>query len=177
MRENVRIERLPAVSRTVDLVLAEQLVVWSVRAWVGHFKSKDGGELSPKVARLFTLAGAAPGAWSLDRLLRLIAANARRTLDVRCVRCPTVSRDECLLLHAIAGLHRSRQAAARAVLHDWVNLDAVEIAEEPLSELAASMASASLLVPLRLLPLAGDPRYATGHGQTRCVDPGAHLVH
>src|SRR5262245_5240383 len=85
-----------------SLRFAEQFVVWAVRAWVhnSHRSSDDGVPIETG----FRLAKIEPALASLTFFLRVLQSAAVRPVDVRCIHCPTVSRDEEVLLEAIASL-------------------------------------------------------------------------
>lgn len=51
-------------------------------------------------ARGFEAAGTCDAAFTVDALMAIIARTGRQPIDIHCPRCPHVSGDERLLLHA-----------------------------------------------------------------------------
>ncbi|MEJ0025037.1 MAG: hypothetical protein WDN01_03320 [Rhizomicrobium sp.] len=86
---------------------------------------------------------------AFDALFGIVAATARRSLDVRCRHCPSLSHDEGRLLQLVSLLQHGRAWEARDVLAGWLAPAAVRLAVFPAKGLAAALARADLVVPLR----------------------------
>jgi hypothetical protein len=81
--------------------------------------------------------------------MRVVAGAARRPLDLRPRLCRGLGRDEGRLLRLISLLQRDRRVEASAVLADLLPPAVVRLAARAAGELAAALAEAGLLVPLR----------------------------
>ncbi len=86
---------------------------------------------------------------AFDALFGIVATTARRSLDVRCRHCPSLSHDEGRLLQLVSLLQHGRAWEARDILSGWLAPTAVRLAVLPAKGLAAALARADLVVPLR----------------------------
>ena len=84
------------------LGFSEQFLVWTIRAWVDGYRAGTGR--AGLLREGFALAGASDGWLLVEELMSIVAASAKRPLDVRCLACKTLGDDEAPLLAAIAGL-------------------------------------------------------------------------
>ena len=86
---------------------------------------------------------------AFDALFQIMAATARRSLDVRCLRCAYLGEDEAWLLQLVGLLQRGDTGNAAAILADWLPPAAARIALAPARDLALVMAEGDLRVPHR----------------------------
>jgi hypothetical protein len=102
-----------------------------------------------------------------------MAATARRSLDIRCLRCARLGEDEAWLLQLIGHLQRGEVAGATAILADWLPPAAARIAFAPAHELALAMVQVDLRIPHRHAEAAIVHRLAPAAHASR----GLALVH
>lgn len=143
------------------LTFPEQFLVWSVRAWVDGYKSGTGR--AGLLREGFALAGAADGWLVVEELMSIVAANARRPLDMRCLACRALGEDEAPLLAAIAGLQQGDEAPATVVVADWLPPSAAQAALALLKRLAGELSQAGMRLPASV--------------RSRIPDRGLALVH
>jgi hypothetical protein len=97
----------------------------------------------PHLCELMRSAGVGDAAVYVDRLIAVIARTARRTVAIRCQRCPYLSDDESHLLHAEslaqAGESELAEAVPRTAL---LSLRGAEFALGPLEDLGRLFADA-----------------------------------
>ncbi len=109
---------------------------------------------------------------AFDALFGIVAAAARRPLDVRCRHCTGLSGDEGRFLQFVGLLQHGRVFDARDLLCDWLPPAAMRLAILPAKGLATSLARARLLVPLR-----GPDLARQAPGAKRQTHSGSPLVH
>lgn len=162
-----------------ELTDTERLLVWAVRVWVAHHKA--GAVPCRGYSYAFTRVGLADAPLLLHRLMQMVAAHARRGIDVRCIGCPQVSPDEGRVLTALAAAQRGDLTAAQAPLRDLMEVAAVNWAHAVLATLAAQMTAPEHRLPLRggkpIADLSHPAPELAGESRHACVDPGAALVH
>lgn len=86
---------------------------------------------------------------AFHRFFAVVAAAALRPLAVHRPNCAILGEDEARLLQLVSLLQRQRRAGAGAILADWMPATAVRMAMAPACVLAAGLAEAHLVVPLR----------------------------
>lgn len=161
----------PANTPISNLRTAEMYVVCAARLWVAHHKGAAGAAWD--LERGFAMAGVAEdGLAGLCRFFDAITAAARRSLDIRCVKCPRLGADESALLQMVAHLHHGAERGAAMLLEDWLPQSAVRIALAPLADFAAALSEAGLVVLRRHGGAGLDLSSATA-----CPDRGVALVH
>ncbi len=135
----------PTDTPLATLNTAELLLVASLRLFALAHCDPDGG---PDWRGGLAASGAGRCAVpAFDALFGIVAAAAKRPLDVRCRHCPHLSRDEGRLLQTIGLLQHGRMFAARDVLSDWLPPAAVRLAILPAKGLASALMRARLFVP------------------------------
>lgn len=83
---------------TADLAKPESLMLVSMRWWVRCY-----GQQECPLERLIQgmgRGGAPDAAYSINGLMWIVARTGQRPVDIRCPRCPSLSDDEAILLHA-----------------------------------------------------------------------------
>lgn len=145
-------DRMPL--RFDNLAFAEQLVVWSLRAWVTTAKGQP--ELKKVLRATLDTSGVTGGYGQLNTILTLVTQSASRTIDVRCGHCKSVSSDEHLFMDVLHAQQQSSQAESGYLgLSEWVTDDAVPSVALACMAFASSLWDARLRVPkqpdLRLL--------------------------
>ena len=87
--------------RTTDLSAAEQLVVWSARAWMSAYRERRPvlGDLEDA----YTLSGIAEAAHDIDELFCLAVTGHRVPLSFGASQCPAVHAIEAALVNCLAG--------------------------------------------------------------------------
>ena len=158
----------PAETPLQRLCAAELFVVCTLRFWVADYRDGDCEYASWR--RGFVHARISEG---FDALLWVIVASARRTLDVRDVRCPKLGDDEAWLLQLTGSLQRDRLTEAVAILSDWLPPTGIRLALGPAHRLASALAGQALLIPDRRI----DPSIFEGSVPARPVARGSVLVH
>jgi len=138
------IEAEPGELPTLALDAAALVIVGALRAWVAPVLHP--GRDHPAWQDVFSLARLpASAAAAFDRALRLIAARAIRSIDVRCPSCPAVSADERLLVAVVSALQRDLTVLGHRVLCDWLREGDAAEAVSALSHLAAALRGAGLV--------------------------------
>jgi hypothetical protein len=130
-----------------DLCTAELFLVTVLRLWAaGH-----GGSIPPaEWPSAFRAAGIERGgAPAFGSLMWVVAGAARHPLDVRPRHCRGLGHDEGLLLRLISLMQRDRLVEASTILAEWLPTAAVRLAAREAGALAAALAQAGLIVPLR----------------------------
>jgi hypothetical protein len=131
-----------------DLRTAELFVVSSLRLWVLPHRDPTG--IHPDWRGGFVAADIDDfGAPAFDQLFQIVAAAARRSLDVRCQRCARLGGDEGFLLQLLSLLQRERTEAAAAILGDWLPPAAARLALLPAKGFAAALMEGGLSIPVR----------------------------
>ncbi len=131
-----------------DLRTAELFVVSSLRLWVLPHRDPTG--IHPDWRGGFVAAGIDDvGVPAFDGLFQIVAAAARRSLDVRCLRCARLGEDEGFLLQLLSLLQRERAVAANAILGDWLPPAAARMALLPARGFAMALADGGIAIPLR----------------------------
>jgi hypothetical protein len=130
-----------------DLCTAELFVVTALRLWA----ARRGDSTQPADwPSAFRAAGIEQGgAPAFGSLMWVVAGAARYPLDVRARPCRGLGRDEGLLLRLISLMQRDRLVEASAILAEWLPAAAVRLAAREAGALAAALAEAGLIVPLR----------------------------
>ena len=136
------IPALPEELHFRDLRFSEQFVVWSLRKWVDIMRTD---EKDAEVLRdAFAQAKVGDAYEAFDYLMRIVAASAKRTIDVRCVRCRDVSLDESMVLGMIEAGQQGDAVSAHMYLDEWVPTAAARIAFSPVSFIAEAMDRAGM---------------------------------
>jgi hypothetical protein len=153
-----------------ELGSAELLLVASARLASLPYRDPTGSH--PDWRQGFVRAGIDDnGIPAFDALF--LAATARRSLDVRCLRCARLGEDEAWLLQLIGLLQRGDTGSAAAILDDWLPPAAARIAFAPAHDLALAMIEGELRIPHRHAEAAVVHRLAPAAHATR----GLALVH
>lgn len=120
-----------------NLRFAEQFTVWALRKWVAVMRTdgKDQGALR----QAFAHARIGDAFVAFDYLMRIVAASAKRTIDVRCVGCSMVSLDETMVLGMIEARQQGDAVSTHMYLDDWVPPAAARIAFHPVGFVAEAM--------------------------------------
>jgi hypothetical protein len=145
-------------------------VLCTTRLWVTRYVDVDGAVTLPQLGDGFAAAGAEAALAPFEAFFHLVAVGARRSLDIRCMKCPCLGEDEARLLQAVSLLQHRRPAAASAILADWLAPAPARLALEPLAGFAYSLADAGLTIARRHAE-AALPAYAAA-----CADRGVALV-
>jgi hypothetical protein len=154
---------------TIDtLTCPEQFVLWATRGWVAAFKARQ--PIFLYLRQGFDMAGIPDGLFALDEIMGLLASNARRSLDFRCVKCRGLGADEALLLRCLAACQAGRAAEIDQVLAAWLPPAVARLAVRPAMVLATLLAGAGLRLPERPRTREFDVR------ATAYADPGLQRV-
>jgi hypothetical protein len=125
-----------------ELRFAEQFLVWSVRKWVDVMRGEEKDPAAIRDAFLQTKVGDAYEAF--DFFMRILAASATRTIDVRCVHCRDVSVDESMILGMVEAGQRGDAVSTHIYLDEWIPAAAARIAFSPVSYMAEAMDRAGM---------------------------------
>ncbi|MBL6454854.1 hypothetical protein JMJ55_05935 [Belnapia sp. T6] len=133
---------------TADLWPSEDLALSAMRDWLEAVR--QGEDPLVRLGRLMAGPGIPDAALSVDHLLRVIARTARWRVDIRCARCPYLSRDEQRLLCAAALAQAGQPMRARVTLQSGLlRRQGAEFALASLEGLGRLMRSAGLILPRR----------------------------
>lgn len=138
-RSAANTEAEPALA---TLSFGAQFVIWSARAWVTALKlDRPFEEVSCGV---FVKLDLVPAQASLHALFTIVARDAARQIDIRCLNCPRVSADESLLRCAVAAAQTEDPFAAYDALRNWLPPAAARLALRSLNDYAGELAARSL---------------------------------
>ncbi len=139
-------------SHSTALDRAEAVLLLAVRWWVAD--RRKGEDPLPRLCEALGSAGAHDAAFSVDRLMEVIARSAVRPVEVHCPRCPGLSRDECQLLHAAALVQAGHvEQAEQSLRNCLLSVAGAECAIGPLEGLGELFAAAKLRLRTRRRPL------------------------
>lgn len=126
----------------VDLSPAAVVVLGAARGWFDA--GGQGPGLCPTLARVGLPAGAVA---RFAAALGLIGLSACRSIDMRAPGSPSLSRDEGLLLVAVAALQSGEPWRAQRVAAEWLPPHLVPRVIAPLGQFAAALAAVGLRLP------------------------------
>ena len=138
-----------------DLDPAECVLLIALRWWVADHRC--GTDPLPRLCQALDSAGAHDAAFPVDRLMVVVARNARRPIVMHCARCRRMSDDEKRLLHA-ASLAQAGDGprAGKALRIALLSAQGAEFALGPLGDLGELFAAARLLFRRRSPPASVD---------------------
>ena len=137
--------------RSAALDPAECVLLIAMRWWVAEHR--HGVDPLPRLCEAMRTAGAHDAAFSVDRLMSVVAVSTVRPIEVCCPRCPRVSNDEKCLLHAASLAQFGDGALAEKALRAApLSAQGAEFALCPLRGLAELFAEARLLFRRRAAP-------------------------
>jgi len=142
-----RLMSAPGVHQVSDLTADERLVLSGIRAWVGRIKQNECGW--PALFAIFAAHGAGRAAASLHALLYALSVATRRSIDVRCAACPSLSPDEARMLHAVACAQQDRMAESFDLLLTWVPAAAARLTIDAVDGLARLLLEAQAVLAVR----------------------------
>jgi hypothetical protein len=126
----------------VDLSPAAIVVLGAARGWF------DAGGQGPGLCLAFARAGLPAGAVArFAAALGLIGLSACRAIDMRAPGSPGLSRDEGLLLVAVAALQSGEPWRAQRVASEWLPPHLVPRLIASLAHFAAALAAVGLRLP------------------------------
>jgi hypothetical protein len=141
----------PYPDLTADLDRAECILLVSIRSWVAAYR--EGEDPIPRLCQGLQTAGAPDAAFSIDRLMEVVARAVFRPADIRCLRCRQLSPDEKHLLRAASLAQTGDNQLAEKVLRTTLlSAQGAEFAVGSLACLAELFAEARLLLRVRRLP-------------------------
>jgi hypothetical protein len=144
---------------TSDLEPAESVLLLAVRWWVADYR--EGEDPLPRLCEAMGRAGAHDAAFSVDRLMQVVARSARRSVAIHCPRCPNLSDDEKHLLHAASLVQAGDgERAERALRTALLSAQGAEIALAPLEGLSELFTEARLRFRRRRGPVVEDAQSA-----------------
>jgi hypothetical protein len=140
----------PYPDLATDLDKAECVLLIAIRSWVEAYR--DGEDPIPRLCQGLEIAGAPDAAFSIDRLMTVVARAVTRTVAIHCPRCPQLSDDEKQLLRA-ASLAQAdeRQLAEKVLRTTLLSSQGAEFAIGPLEGLGELFAQARLFLSPRRL--------------------------
>lgn len=125
----------------------ETVLVWGVRQWVSAHKAKESGHRA--IQAQFDSHGVRDAAASLDAILRMTAACATRSIDVRCPRCQGLSDDEMRIVAAIGLMQWNEPTVAFELFSTWLPPTGVRMALHMAQGAAIVLTRAGHSLPLR----------------------------
>ncbi len=139
-------------SQSTALDRPEAVLLLAVRWWVAD--RRKGEDPLPRLCEALGTAGAHDAAFSIDRLMEVIARSAVRPIEIHCPRCPGLSRDECQLLHAAALVQAGNaEQAEQALRNCLLSVAGAECAIGPLEGVGELFTTAKLRLRTRRRPL------------------------
>ena len=149
--------------RSAELDAAECVLLTAIRWWVTDHRC--GVDPMPRLCQALDTAGAHDAAFSVDRLMGVIARTVGRPIAIHCPRCPHLSEDEKSLLYA-ANLMQTGDGprAEKALRTAFLSAQGAEFALGPLEGLGELFAAARLVFHRRL------PR-ANSSGTAQIIEP------
>ncbi|UPG70995.1 hypothetical protein MVG78_10185 [Roseomonas gilardii subsp. gilardii] len=148
-----------------SLSAVENLMLWSMRAWV--LDRFHGIALAEEIEEAMEAIGA-PGAMRpLDGMMGALNGGASRLIEVNCVCCEEVSPDEFALLECLALAQRDRPAEAARRLAGLAMPHTLEECARAIQPLARQLLRAGHDLPLpaggggRVLPFEIRPAAST----------------
>ena len=127
-----------------DVSAGGRLLMWGARTWVLGFQA--GADVTWRIYNGFDLHHVAIALPMLDALMSNFAANARRPMDYRCLRCPELSPDELGLLNLCAACQSGKPQLAHAILADVLLPAAAPVSVRYALDLADAFVDAALLI-------------------------------
>jgi hypothetical protein len=131
----------PTMATALDV--AERLLLVAIRWWVAAFRRAE--DPLPQLSADMAAAGVDDAALSVDALMAVLARTARRTIDIHCPRCPSLTEDEQRLLHATSLAQTGNaELAERVLLTALLTAQGAELALMPIEGLGHVFAMAGL---------------------------------
>lgn len=129
-----------------SLSFPRQFVIWSARAWVTAFKL----DLNFAIVSgdTFGQLGLQEAERTLDEFLTLMASSAIRQIDIRCMKCRLVSRDEMLFQQILAEAQNDNMLSAYEALCQWLPSTAACLGFNSLYRFAHLLREKKLHLPL-----------------------------
>jgi hypothetical protein len=141
--------------RSAELDQAECVLLIALRWWVTDHQR--GIDPLPRLCEILGETGAHDTAFSVDRLMSVVARSARQPIAIHCPCCPHLSDDEKNLLHAVyLAQTGDAQRAEKALRTALLSAQGAEFALGPLEGIGELFAMARLLFRRRLPPATGD---------------------
>lgn len=129
-----------------DLTTAEGLLVWALRSWVSGYQHSACARA--KLKEGFARARVPGGERLLNLLMPLIAAEALRSIEIRCPGCSdAVSRDEEIFLSAVGAAQMGEDVRKTSLLAEFVPPTALMPILCVIDQLAEALADAGLRMP------------------------------
>jgi len=156
----------PAACGEVDyyeLAFSEQFVLWSWRIWVlGLYRDRPA---VPVIDRACAVLGAPGGGALIDRMMMVLADNARRPIDIRPPCYRTLSDDERRLLGAVRYLQDGDAVRPLFLLSPLLKAERREAVHAAIGDVARLLMSAG--VDLTAVGAAPSDPFSLGR-RTRC---------
>jgi hypothetical protein len=133
---------------------AEAAFLQALRFWVAAYRL--GEDPLPRLCETMDSLGAHDAAFSIDRLMAVIARLVRQPIAIHCEHCPHLSHDERHLLHAVGLVQVGESGLAeRALRTALLSAGGADFALGPLEGFAELFADAKLF--FRKRPIAATP--------------------
>jgi hypothetical protein len=151
-----RAEEAPYVHRPADLPVGEQFLLWALRQWQCELSAweRDGafpaGESGLRDG--FRMAGLSEALPEFAMAMDAILFGIGRTLEIQRPSCPTVSRDEAVLIALCALAQAHLGGPLTASLDAMLGSGAAEVVVARLTAFAAMLCAAGL----QLSPVEGE---------------------
>lgn len=142
-----------------SLPFASQFAIWSARCWVTALKLEQPFDVVS--GNTFDRFGLKDAQRHLDEFFLVVAHAAGRQIDIRCLKCRYVSRDEMVFRQALAATQGGQPFRAYHDLRQWLAPAAARIAFNALVRLGEALASGKLTLPAPM-PNPAAPQAETG---------------
>ncbi len=160
--------RSEQTNAVAELPKAEAVMLLAVRWWVRCLR--EGENPIPRLTTAMTRADVRDAGYSVDALMNIIARTGQRPVDIRCPRCPELSEDEAVLLHAarLAQMERADLAERHLRLY-LLTSSGAEFAIGPLEAIGTLFLEAGLVFGRRRRVAATQPAWVMPDDCSRAV--------
>lgn len=153
MGQVIRFGAIPRAEHVAATALneAERLLLGAMRQWVAAFRRAE--RALPRLCLDMALAGVHDAAFSVDALMGILVRTARRTVEIHCPGCASLSDDErCLLDAAALAQAGERVRAEEALCGALLTAPGAAFALGPIVGLGELFAIGGLFFPRRVRP-------------------------
>lgn len=130
-----------------DLKYPEQLTLWSVRYWSEGLRQSFSPYTTLQEA--YWKAKCPRVLISLDSFLSLMVAGYSRPVDIRCLCCSGISKDEWRILQSLVAAQNGKESKIAPLISHFMEPATVRIAQSSIIEWAQGLKDCGLILPTR----------------------------
>ncbi|MDF2368209.1 hypothetical protein [Sneathiella sp.] len=130
-----------------DLKYPEQLTLWSVRYWSDGLRQSFSPYTTLQEA--YWRAKCPRVLISLDSFLSIMVAGYSRPVDIRCLCCSGISKDEWRILQSLVAAQLGEEAEIAPLISHFLEPATVRIAKPSILEWAQGLKDSGLILPTR----------------------------